>query len=711
MTAILSRSLAVALSLQATLFLAATCGQDSSAGERTPLRGTVVDEQGDPVGNMVVRLLTNQEDRKTVTDDKGRWQLPIPSGRLWRMVVIARQDDDRNIGYARLDADRLASDETNAGGTGGDSTADPFGPITLQLGPARIIRGIVRNAQSEPLPNVFVAAVSTFVKVAETQSNADGEFELLVPAEASMTSVCAFHRDHGLDYFLYRQPDAPKDNPFTLDAKHDSPLELILEGILQIKVHVQDEERQPLAGVDVTPWYFEKPRKGGSLNSGLDEFKSVTDEAGDATIYAPENLAKALTIWTRTPHYHAPERTIHRPGDSGEDGILKYNVVLEKMVTLRGTVLDTEGVPQPRVTVYVRGANYSYDSFRSETQTDESGHYEMEVYPNHFYQIVAIDDHLASPARTVVIRREQVTTVDFELSPATRVHGRLTMGQSKRPVADQSLQLYHRTDAYYKLPEDKRLPNPQESRRAIAPYIVRTTKTNEQGEFEFVAGPGDYYIIGPRSAERPEFQIAAGAAEHVANLHASGPERIATRGAVVVRGNAQQRVAEAKVQGVSRETGKLRLYATTDEDGKFAAQRGYAPMRVFARSADGALAGFVNIQADDPFVLIPVAPTATASCTLVDAFNKPVANRRIDYGIRFDYDDETFSWLFGGNITTDAEGRFQMECLVVGEEYEIHVATRLDGDGNATSWRSAGSVKAAAPGPFDAGYFKFTPRK
>ena len=78
---------------------------------------------------------------------------------------------------------------------------------------------------------------------------------------------------------------------------------------------------------------------------------------------------------------------------------------------------------------------------------------------------------------------------------------------------------------------------------------IQKCTLNAKGEFEFFAGPGDYYIIGPRSAEPPEFRIQEDQTEHVVHINTSGPERIQTRGAVVLRGNAQERIREATVYG------------------------------------------------------------------------------------------------------------------------------------------------------------------
>ena len=257
---------------------------------------------------------------------------------------------------------------------------------------------------------------------------------------------------------------------------------------------------------------------------------------------------------------------------------------------------------------------------------------------------------------------------------------------------------YLRTKAYYDLKDDEKLPNPKDSRQSIAPYISRTTRTNQNGEFEFFTGRGDFYIMGPSSVKPPEFILFGTEEEHVVDLHSTGPERILTRGAVVLKGNAKKRISEATVRGYSAKSRTQSLSATTDAMGKFEAQRGFANMRVFATNADKSLAGIIDIDPADPFVLVPVSPTATVIGKLVDRKGKPLADKKITYGILFHYEDNSFTWRFGGECVTRAGGTYTLSGLIVGEEYQLQVATELDADGNPRSWLSAGSITPSVAG-------------
>ena len=656
------------------------------------VEGKVVDDAGKPVADAGVRIVTNEEVIKTHTGDDGTFSVNLsPHKNLWRLILLASDPTGERLGL-----------HTFANARKGD-----FEAATIELRPSRELTGKVVDADDKPLANVFIGAVANFTKVNETRSSDNGEFSLRVPNDVVLSSVVAYAPDYGLDYFLYRRKDGLKDNPFPLAYDHAKPLEFRLNGNRKVKIHVKDVEGKPLAGASVAPWYFEKPRKGGDLNSGLDDFNTTTDANGDATIFVPEDVSTSVTVWVRLDGYHSPERWVYDPNEDKRDLV----ATLGKMVTLSGRVTSSVNKPLEGIQVFVNGAGYGFDGFNGVATTDAEGNYRLKVNPNQFYHLVPVGMKKSTSPKAFVVRRADVSDVDFKLAPAARIHGRVTMGPTKQPAEAQPLQLYLRTKAYYELDEKDRLPNPKNSNSAIAPYIVRSVVTNAKGEFEFYAGPGSYYIIGPRNIKPPEFELTGAVADHLVDLHSDGPARIKTRGAVVLQGNPKERVAEAVISGVAHQARIQRLTAVSDEKGLFEAQRGFAPMRVFARSKDWKLAGFIDIQADDPFVLIPVSPTADAIGKLVDPKGEPITNKIIDYGVHFKYSDETFSTLFGGSVTTDENGDFKLTGLVVGEEYTVQVAIALGPEGRPRSWRSAGAVTAAKAGEFSIGKRKFDAKR
>ena len=80
---------------------------------------------------------------------------------------------------------------------------------------------------------------------------------------------------------------------------------------------------------------------------------------------------------------------------------------------------------------------------------------------------------------------------------------------------------------------------------------------------------------------------------------------------------------------------------TADADGRFHAERELDPLVICAKSPDGKLGAIVEVGAEDPEIVIAVAPTATATGLLLDQGGKPAANQKLEWGRRVFIDEET----------------------------------------------------------------------
>src|SRR5205814_857551 len=138
---------------------------------------------------------------------------------------------------------------------------------------------------------------------------------------------------------------------------------------------------------------------------------------------------------------------------------------------------------------------------------------------------------------------------------------------------------------YHELPEGVRLPNPKNDRKAVSPVLTRGTKTDEQGGFEFWAGPGKYYVIGPDAVKPPEFALGD-QAEYEVDLHTDRADSGEIAGRVVLAGNPERGVAEARVWGVPTSFRGRYLEAVTHDNGSFRTTRGLSEMFVCARTDD-----------------------------------------------------------------------------------------------------------------------------
>jgi hypothetical protein len=300
---------------------------------------------------------------------------------------------------------------------------------------------------------------------------------------------------------------------------------------------------------------------------------------------------------------------------------------------------------------------------------------------------------------------EPIDGLDFELRAATRVFGQVTLGEARQPVADLDIQMYQYGKDGNNL-EGVELPNPENSNEWVQPIIVRTTKTDEQGQYEFLVGPGNYDIRGPRQNEVKKFEITdQEELEH--NFHAARPEEGRLLGRVVLSGF-NTPVPDAQVYGIYRHGLAGRdLETQSDANGEFDVRRELHRTVLHARTEDGTLAGVVEIGPDDQRVTIPIQPLATATARLVDAATgEPLPAREIVYGVRVPIGDDDAPWRtsFGGKANTDGEGRFTLTGLILDQPYEISV-TNEDG----TGWRTVGNVRAETAEPIDLGDLKLEP--
>jgi hypothetical protein len=574
------------------------------------------------------------------------------------------------------------------------ASADDAAPVDEPGSAGGQIAVAVVDQRGAPVAGAWVAALDgSLKKMAEATTGVDGKVLLRIPPGARAQNVFASKPGVGLDYFAYRREREPKSTPYKLAANHREPLTLVLNGVRPVTVKVVDEHDQPLAGLPVQPWYFSKPKKGEDLNLGsLDEFKVVTDAAGSARfLTVPADNTGKVTFLVMTKDYHSPERPVFDLEGESSQVVAR----LLPLVPVSGRATFANGLPAADIEVSAVGDGMTFNGFRGTTRTDEKGLFRMTVFPDQFYLFSAANKHSASPVDPRVIRLgEPVDDIELVLRNATRVYGQLTVGDDRRPLANEYLALYRHAgeDFYYKLPPDQQLPNPSKRNKAVFPVLVNSTHTDSDGRFEFIAGPGHCYVIGPHGTERPRFEITS-QAELEVNLHTARPrtERLVGR---VLAPETNISVAEAKIIGVPRLADGLYLNAIADANGKFSVDRTPCETMFMATSADGKLAGAVMVKPDDTACLISLAPNQSLSGRLLDAkTGDPLPNREVSCSIKIDLSDGTMMFPHGVRAKSDAQGEFKVEGLVVGGVYHVAVISDRDPDSQLFHRQNLGTVK------------------
>lgn len=321
------------------------------------------------------------------------------------------------------------------------------------------------------------------------------------------------------------------------------------------------------------------------------------------------------------------------------------------------------------------------------------GSYTLDVPPNEGYAVYIEDPEWAAPSRLDVIVREgkPVDGVDFRLSRGTVLRGTVTVGTARRPVVNEYIYLEESGAA---APEEFRVKGD-----SFAHGIGRQlgVRAGQDGRYEIRTGPGNYTLVGPARTNRVKLTIKA-EPELVNNFEMPRPEKGPISGRVVLAAAREKGVAGATVEIDAANLRSVPVVVKTDANGRFRVDRDLDPLVVWAASADRRLAGIVDAGAEDPEIVIPIAATATAGGVLLDADGKPAANATLTWGRRVYLDGERTIWriCFAPRVTTDAEGRFHLPSLVLGQEYEINLRKE-------THLLPAGAVRAESAGHIDLG--------
>jgi len=367
----------------------------------------------------------------------------------------------------------------------------------------------VVHEDGRPVADARVGVLTDDQRAFEVRTVADGRSVLQVPRDAPLQTVWAMKPGMGVDYHHFREGNGEAHGADTwLPQDFEGPVKFHLSGVREATVKVVDEDtNEPLAESVVVPWYLYKPGKGGEFNiSGLAEFARTTDERGIAVFdVLPADNGATIPLLIRSAH-HVVHRIYAIDPHAAADEVVAE---LVRKVRVSGRVFAADGSPTAGASVLAAGDGYHYGYFRTAAKTGDDGKFELEVSPDEYYSLVAERDDAVSQVLNIVVRKGEPTTgLELSLARGTRLHGQVTLAPDNVPVANFELKLRQRPAVEYReLGAEQQLPNPSESRDYIQPLLERATRTDEAGRFEFVVGPGSYYLVGPFSAAVPRFTI------------------------------------------------------------------------------------------------------------------------------------------------------------------------------------------------------------
>jgi len=546
-------------------------------------------------------------------------------------------------------------------------TAEPAAMRTLTL---RVL-----DAAGQPVAGASAAIQLGWPRTVQADPTDErGSVTVEVPADEPILAVVAWKDGLGLDYRSYRlsyrqQADALTTAPaFPTDGTET----LILEGAAPLTVRVLDDLRRPLPDVQVSPWILQKESENTELNLGyfLTSFAQQTSADGTVTFaWMPQWQTDLITLWPSAAGFVHQRGNYNPVTSSGE-----IELVLQRLVPIRGQVRHADGSPASGIEVVAAGAGYTWDDGRANAVTDDAGAYELLVPPGQIYLVVVQHARWAAAPQTdfAVLKDQPVEGKDFQLRPATRVQGRLVSEGSKEPIAEQSVHIYQYGQDLHSLSSIE-LPNPEKSRRSVRPIMTYHTKTDAQGQFKFFLGDGNFDIRPPQQEKADKFEIA-GETELTFEVTSKVHREVELAGSVRDQAT-DQPLTGAKIEGVPRSFRDTDWQATTHDDGKFLIKRRESPTYVYAVSQDRQLATIAEVEATQREVTLHLQPVASASGRLVTGKTKePWAGQIIRYAVQVPGEDNrTWSYRFGGRVTTAADGTFQLARLVGGHEYILHL--------------------------------------
>lgn len=666
------------------------------------IKGTIVDEQDRPVADAQVFVDHFDPDKariETRTDRQGKFALTAKAARFSGQVLVVTADS--LMAQHLLPWQNIAADAA-------------LQKLKLQVQPRRRVELEVVDQNEQPIAHARAGIMDHEHAWGIGTTDEQGKITFQVPHDVEIKYVGAFSDGHGADYRAFTLVRGQSGDQLTKPpALPDHPVRLKLEGATPLKVKVQSPDGKPLAGIKLHPWYLTKPGEPREWNLSMQFYASSlleqTTDAEGTTVFKwiPRWQQERFVVWPRTDDY-TNQRGTYNP-ETG-NGVL--TIELEQLVPISGQVRLSNGSPAEGITVTAVGDGYQTDDFRESVTTDDEGRYTIKASPDMVYLVVAGNQTLASASQTdfAVLPHQPVTNLDFQLRPATRLFGRVTMGPQQKPVAGQQVSIFVRGHGSVRLKENQR-PYPRARKFSGQPRIMYTRTTDQNGAYEIYVGTGDFTVRGPSQTEAQTFSIGQEPQKEI-NFHMVRPQKGFLTGTVVT-GDPPQPLANVKVAGIYRnQNAPMSLTALTDQSGKFKVERELHKTVLYAHSKDKQLAGVVEIGPDVETVTIPVQPITTARGQLIDQeTGKPFRNREISYGVHVHIGDDSapFQVQYGGTTFSDESGHFELDHLVVGPEYHFTLVNRPQDQPDRISWRFVKKFTLTDSRPLDLGRVEVEP--
>ncbi|WP_165234934.1 carboxypeptidase regulatory-like domain-containing protein [Aquisphaera insulae] len=638
---------------------------------RAPVSGTIVDEAGKAVAGATIDVRSFEKADSATSAGDGSFRVLLPergNGRL-SACLVARAGD------GRLGLQIVAGE------------AATIAPAKVVLRPPHPLEVRVVDGGGRPVPQAEIHVQAGYEGILSGRSDEAGRWTVDVPADLTRWGVYALKSKVGFDYAQARRA---RNSAEALRPLPDR-LTLTLDGARPpLRFRAVDRDGKPIAGILAGPWYFTKPDHEAEINGLTDVFRT-TDADGVAVFdWLPAKVHGRLNISVHSMDFFTPDHFVPVPEDAAGDTITATFLPFER---LSGRVTTADGRPAAGAIVRLKGQGSGLNGFQGETRTGDDGRYAIRVHTEEAYVLTASRDDLAAPYRFGVVVRpgKPADGLDFILGPGTRLKGRVTVGKDRKPAPDVNLGVIIERGS---IPDELKKPG-NRIRRGMS--LWTWARTDADGRYEFLVGPGEYRIQGPPRVEGGTLTIPATNAPREIVRDYAMPRAELAPFAISVVDEAGKPVPGARIDGAYQSMTGYFTPTRADAAGKVRINRSLDPLVLMAETPDRARCGILRMGEEAAEATITVKPAAFAEGRLTDPGGKPLAGLTLDYGVRIVLSGERnapFSRRFGGSATTGPDGRFRLEGLVVGERYEL-IMSQEDGH---LFVRASTDVKPTGPG-------------
>ncbi len=452
-------------------------------GAEYSVSGRVFDASGKPAVGAVVRQL-NLAENSAETDAQGRFTITLQEMNNWTILWAFSAD------AAEQGKDRLKIEEGN-----------PTIPeITIRLtDDVRMITGTVLDHEGKPVADALVGGDCRgwgFPSLCTTAP--DGTFRFPWDKKEPLLRIYAVKENVGFNLIGTEELEE-NAGPTPLDRISDGPFEITLKKPQTLRVHVTDQNRQPLAGCPVRILEFRRETPEGENENTRAEnersfgtyfrpgvFQTITNENGDAAFdWIPTDGFSRIEFYSLGPESGLVDADGNAVYYGSEDALYSFKnprdltISLPNLARLEGKVVYSDGSPACCVRVSI-----NYENGHGLEFADFDGVFRLRGNPGTTVNLGVESFKEATPGvfRINLGDGSEVKRPTFTLKKGTRLRG-FVFGPDMTP---------HKGEFFVMATEKSPDPTRPDDR------IIRQTNDIEAlegtGMYEFMLPPGRFTI-------------------------------------------------------------------------------------------------------------------------------------------------------------------------------------------------------------------------